>query len=143
MSYDLREVSAKAAIYNLEGTKILMMVYGGGTAHGLPGGHVDKDETPDEAIARELSEELGLRDVELTPATFFVRGPGGAAPHDDKIILGYVARIDEQTPLVFASSEFQEYGVWLDKSSIEKLENLPAGYLSFALENWPSVKKQP
>jgi len=26
-----------------------------------PGGHIEKDETPDEALAREIKEELGLR----------------------------------------------------------------------------------
>ncbi len=37
------------------------------TVWALPGGGVDRDEAPEQALVRELAEESGLRDVELGP----------------------------------------------------------------------------
>ena len=69
-------VSAKVMLLNEAGDKVLMTIMHRGR-YGLPGGHIDGAESPDEALVRELHEELGLRkgDYEnIEPHTFFRAG---------------------------------------------------------------------
>lgn len=91
MSRELHPVSAKVAIYNPERTKVLLTEYLPGK-FGLPGGHLEADETPDQAAVREVAEELG---VALSPDTItekhFWRHDSG------KIVLGFVATLPEDT----------------------------------------------
>lgn len=67
---------------------------------GLPGGHVEYDEQPDEAIAREIYEELGVKDVlELQQRAFW------KDLKSDRIILGYTGRLDETVGIVVDGKE--------------------------------------
>ncbi len=68
---------------------------------GLPGGHMDDGESPDAAIVRELSEELGLDDVALERGDFWMHGSG-------KLVLGYVGSIDESTVFTLQEDELIE-----------------------------------
>ena len=72
--YDRHEVSVKVALYSSDGKRTLLMRHWGDAGFGLPGGHIDAGEMPDEALERELREELGIT-IDATPADFYVRDP--------------------------------------------------------------------
>lgn len=80
----LLRVSCKCAIFSPSGNKVLLADYGR-EGYGLPGGHVDENETPDNAMRRELNEEIGADVENLKHADFFLH-PNG------KIILGYTVQ---------------------------------------------------
>lgn len=96
-------VSCKAVLLNPDATKVLLVRYAPGV-YGLPGGHIDEGEAPDDAIARELSEELGLNDVALRRGSFMKH-------EDGKIVLFYVGSITESTSLCADTDEL-EAGEW-------------------------------
>lgn len=74
-----------------------------------PGGHVELDEHPRDAVCREAQEELGVdadflfQDPLLLTATLTV----GASPHTD-VSLWYVLRGDSTRDLVFDREEFNQ-----------------------------------
>ena len=62
-----------------------------GGYHGLPGGHVEAGEMPEDAVVREVIEELGLEHHQvptLTRHDFWRDGPDG------RILLFYTATLD-------------------------------------------------
>lgn len=91
MSRTLHAVSAKVAIYNPDKTKVLLTEYLPGK-YGLPGGHLEANETPNEAAVREIAEEIGitLSPKEITSKHFWRHDSG-------KIVLGYIATLAEDT----------------------------------------------
>ena len=130
------EISTKAAIYNESATKVLIMKYRKGLHYGLPGGHLEHGETPDAAMQRELREELGVTaDFSLRPADFFVHEGNTKHP---RLILGYSGTIREDTPFVFASYDYEEEGVWMDRQSFTRAP-LADGYRAFVEKHWPIV----
>lgn len=95
-------VSTKIALLNPAGDKVLLTRLHDGR-FGLPGGHVEGNETPEETIGRELYEELGLAyHGELRKGDFW-RDPNG-----DRILLGFVGAIDEQAQLTLQEEEVTE-----------------------------------
>ena len=91
-SYPLFEVSCKILIFNPARTHVLLAAYDDGL-YGLPGGHLEPDETPTLAAARELREELDLSLTSLAPLTF------GFHPEKQKVILLFQATLPDDTPL--------------------------------------------
>lgn len=133
---DQHPVSAKAAIYNEDATKVLIMTYPDSRGYGLPGGHLDAGETPDQAIRRELVEELGTSaDFNLEPRDFFVRTSESTVP---KLILGYTGCIDEATLMVFESHDKNEQAIWMTREQLEATP-IAQGYRAFVLKYWPSL----
>ena len=98
---------------------------------GLPGGHVDAGEHPDETIVRELEEELAIMVPALTRSDFFLH-------RDGKIVLAYKGRVSKNVIMTPSRPEF-EYGVWKSKSEFETLDINPS-YKTFVLDNWPEDK---
>lgn len=83
-------VSAKVFMKSPDGTAVLMTVMAG-EKYGIPGGHVEKNETPYQALFRELGEELGLKTedlVDVQPYDFW-KDLGA----DDRIIVAYTATL--------------------------------------------------
>lgn len=92
-------VSTKIALLNPTGNRVLLTRLHDGR-FGLPGGHVEGNETPEEAIVRELHEELGLTYQGDLRKSDFWRDPNG-----NRILLGFVGAIDERVPLTLQEEE--------------------------------------
>ncbi len=118
-------VSVKVAVFSNDKSRVLVMRYPGG--YGLPGGHLELDETPDEALEREFQEELG---VSLPPAKrtdFFMVG---------RLVLGFTAT----APLDFAMNPpdpNKEHGVWVSRTEFDKIDDIADAYRRLVIENWP------
>lgn len=106
----LLRVSCKCALYTPDGAKVLLSEYEEGD-YGLPGGHMDPDEMPDETIARELYEELGLRNLTLSRKDFWMHKNG-------KLILGYTGSLDETTKMIIQDNELRN-ALWVEVALIE------------------------
>lgn len=59
---------------------------------------MEYNETPEEAINREIFEELGIQNMYLTPSSFIKH-------RDGKIILFFIGNINEETNLTIDTSE--------------------------------------
>ena len=125
-------ISAKVALYQWDGQRVLVMKYP--KAYGLPGGHLEKNEVPDEAILRELREELGLT-IDVPRQTGFFRRNG----HRGSIILGYTATLPKDA--VIAPTHYEkEHGEWVSREDIRTL-HMSEGYRKLILDNWPVANK--
>lgn len=129
-SHSTFRVSCKAALFNPDGDKVLLVRYAPGV-YGLPGGHIENDEHPDEAMARELEEELGLHDVVLRRGSF--------TKHEDgKIVLFYSGALPENIATCADPNEL-EAGEWV---SIERIRNHEVELGSYA-EFTPEAAERP
>lgn len=122
-------VSSKAAIFNSDLTKVLAIYISERNCYGLPGGHIEKDESPDQAMYRELYEECGIRPSNLKHVDFFVHDCG-------KIVLGYTGTINDSN-VEPKQIDIEGIPKWLSKSEYKKV-SIDEGYRKFVLENWPN-----
>lgn len=130
MTHTTFPVSCKAVLYNEAHTKVLVAEYNPGN-FGLPGGHIEGDETPDEAIRRELQEELGLYDVSLKHGDFLRH-------RDGKIILSFVGTINEDVELDIDFNEVSAMS-WVTIDDIRTRAIDIDMYRDFVVENVPGV----
>jgi ADP-ribose pyrophosphatase YjhB (NUDIX family) len=95
--------------------------------YGLPGGHLEAGEQPDEAMKRELKEEIGLIEtIALQRFDFFLH------QSEDKVVLGYVGILDPAVvDTTFDSGEGKP--VWLEVEAIEKGRAHLGSYHDFVL----------
>lgn len=87
-------VSVKVMLLNKAADKVLMTVMSDGR-YGLPGGHIDRQESPTLALQRELFEELGLTMglySDITEHGFFRSG--------SRLILMYTGVLSEDIELM-------------------------------------------
>lgn len=127
---DLHRISTKAAIFTPDYSHVLVMHMVPGTEpaiYGLPGGHMDSGETPDEAIVREIDEELGITAPELEHVDFFTHANG-------KTVLAYKGVLPYDTEF-HPSNPKKEVGVWLTRDEFATIAIDP-GYGRLVMGNW-------
>lgn len=125
-------VAVKAALFNHDKSKVLVIDIDYHNDWGLPGGHIEENETPDEAMVRELFEECGVRSSDLKHTDFFLHSQG-------KLILAYVGTVDSEE---LESQQTDPEGEplegkprWLTKDEFEAITIEP-GYRDLVLNNW-------
>lgn len=84
----------------------------------FPGGKVDQDETPEEALKRELEEEIGIHILGAFPYETF------SFEYSNKIIEFFFYLVEEWVGEPFGR-EGQE-GFWIDQSELEEGQFPPA-----------------
>jgi nucleoside triphosphatase len=95
----LFQVSGKAILFNPEHGKIILLHHDdAGSKYSIPGGHIESGEMPEDAVIREIKEELGINytgELKLASVSKY-RNP--SFDHD-KIDLNYVGELAEDTPI--------------------------------------------
>lgn len=82
---------------------------------GLPGGWMDRKETPYECGLRELREETGITNATVCQTLVYFRNPG-----PDHLNIIVLARLDESQPqIVIDHKEIVEY-MWVTPSMVPK-----------------------
>lgn len=122
-------VSVKVAIFSADLARVLLMYYPRRNIYGLPGGHIDRNEAPDDALARELMEELGVSIEGATRCDFF-RG--------NRLILAYtaIAPVGFET---YPTHPKKEYGVWHTRAEVTHMAEFSDTYRQFVLAHWPAA----
>lgn len=126
MRRDFR-VSTKAAIFNSNKDNVLVIHMDQVNDWGLPGGHIEQDETPDEAIVRELHEECGITSNNIKHVDFFMHSGG-------KLILAYVGTTD-QAELKSPQNNLEGIPKWLTRDEFESIEIEP-NYKALVMNEW-------
>ncbi|HZJ34811.1 MAG TPA: NUDIX hydrolase [Candidatus Angelobacter sp.] len=124
----LFKVSTKAAIFDSTHEHILVIHMDHLNNWGLPGGHIEDNEAPDDAISRELIEECGLNPDSMQRKDFFMHSGG-------KIILAYVGEVNDMS-LKSQQNNLEGIPKWLSLSKFQSIQIEP-NYRNFVLENWP------
>ncbi|MCM2371042.1 NUDIX hydrolase [Aporhodopirellula aestuarii] len=107
---------------------------------GLPGGFVDRGETIEEALSREVLEETQLT---LSQRELMMTGPNRYTHHgvtSDVIDLFYVCRVESAENIQLASSELCEYRWCIPDADI--LGNMAFESNRIAIERWLADRNQ-
>lgn len=123
-------ISTKLGLYSHDFNSVLLMHYPGRNIYGLPGGHVEKQEKPDDTMKREIFEELTLILDNLKRTDFFL-----TTGRQSRIILAYTAIAPVDVDMTPTNPKF-EYGVWIAKDEIADID-MSQEYKRFVLESWP------
>ncbi|HSE29294.1 MAG TPA: NUDIX hydrolase [Candidatus Saccharimonadales bacterium] len=129
MTSATHSVSCKIAIYSQDGSKVLVMKYPqlGANAYGLPGGHLEQGENPDEAVLREFKEETGVDyDLKVLHEDFWLHENG-------KVVLGYIAHADFNLPS--APDPSFEIAQWQKIADIKSGAVNVGSYKDFVISN--------
>ena len=105
---------------------------------GLPGGWLDRNESPAECAIRELREETGL-EADLGPVVHIARG---SLPAHVGII--YMARLSSETREQVLSSEILE-AIWLAPDELPEgllaANRLAVETAAASLSSWPTTER--
>ncbi|MGJ4859383.1 NUDIX domain-containing protein [Labrys sp. La1] len=104
---------AAAVIVRPDGMTLLVRKRGT-SAFMQPGGKIEPDEQPRQALCRELAEEIGLA-VDPARPVYLGRFEAPAAHEDDRMVEAEIFRLDIAEP-VAATAEIEEVA-WVDPSA--------------------------
>ncbi len=140
-----RKLDLTAAGYVFYNQKLLFIYHSNLKMWLLPGGHIDPNESPDAAAAREVLEETGLKvqvlDVnklnlsnhegvsKQTPSPFYTN-IHSVGDHDH---WGACYICESETDNVIINSESQEYA-WLNKEEVSSHPNIRLDIKKIALQ---------
>lgn len=108
----MKETSAGAIIYRMEGRpKYLLLHYGSGHWDFVKG-HVEGKETAQETMLREAKEESGLTDLRIIPGfnekiSYFFKRDGHAIAKDVIFLLAETKAAERDVKLSFEHSEYE------------------------------------
>ncbi len=109
------KVTHKAVIE--KGGNVLLAKGAGDEFWDIPGGRIHSGEKPEEALTREIKEELGL-DI-VVGAPFFVDLTRATKTGEERYFVAFRARLaDESQPLAQEPSEAAEV-LWLERHDVE------------------------
>ncbi|HSX35913.1 MAG TPA: NUDIX hydrolase [Patescibacteria group bacterium] len=111
-----------AFVYDQDGQLLLLRRHSddlGGGQWGTPGGRIDPDESPLQAMQREFFEETGVKSPEFTElGVHEVRMPHGAVH-----ITSYRAKLDPQAVVVIDPLEHEAYA-WFDPDKLLEADRI-------------------
>lgn len=121
------KVVTKAAIYNSDKSKVLVIHMDHNDDYGLPGGHIEENEDIDSAMQRELLEECGIKAKDLQKAGFFFHSNG-------KVVLAYMGTTE---PDDVASRQDNLEGIpkWITMEEFKNI-NIEPNYRELVLDHW-------
>jgi len=115
------EATVGALIVNSKGEVLLVKSYKWGSNYTVPGGHIELGERSEDAIRREVKEEVGL---EVEPVRILLVQeaifPSNYIKHEHYIFLDYLCRT-KSSAVKPDGKEIQQY-VWTDPNDALQLE---------------------
>jgi NAD+ diphosphatase len=119
------------------GNRLLLTKYAGRTYTGyaLIAGFAEIGETLEQAVCREVSEEVGLRVKNLQ---YYKSQPW---PFTDTLLVGFFAELDGEDDIVLQEDELA-LGVWMDREDIPPAESrisLTSDMMEAFRSGWPEV----
>jgi 8-oxo-dGTP pyrophosphatase MutT (NUDIX family) len=121
------KVVTKAAIFNHDKSKVLVIHMDRINEYGLPGGHIEDGEEMDDAMQRELREECGVVARSLRKVDFFFHSNG-------KVVLAYngILKNDE---IISKQNNLEGIPKWLSRDEFDAIKIEP-NYRKLVLDNW-------
>lgn len=120
-------VATKVALFSPDRSKVLVIHMDQNNDWGLPGGHIEENETPDETMLRELHEECGTTSENLRHADFFLHSSG-------KLILAYIGTAASDD-ILSQQDGLEGIPKWLTREEFEDII-IELNYRKLVLENW-------
>lgn len=121
------KVVTKAAIFNSDRSKVLVIHMDQNNGYGLPGGHIEENEDIDDTMQRELNEECGITVKNLHKVSFFFHSNG-------KVVLAYTGT-SESDHLVSMQDNLEGIPKWLAYEEFGSI-NIEPNYRKLVLEHW-------
>jgi len=116
-----------------------------------PGGHIERDELPNDAALREVLEETGLKVKLHDPNPKFTSPRVISLPNPVQILLQDINQFHQHIDFVYYSEpepnqqlqpEFAKSFKWFSLNEVKKLENLPENVLHNATESIKILSNQ-
>lgn len=125
--HTLFKVVTKAAIFNSDKSKVLVIHMDRINDYGLPGGHIEKDESIEDAMKRELYEECGVETATLKKCDFFFHSNG-------KVVLAFTGNVSTDK-ILSKQNNLEGIPKWLTREEFEHIKIEPS-YRKLVLDNW-------